>query len=188
MRLRIVPLDTSLHNRGDFSCGNNQVDAYLRSTAAQAAKFYRSATFVLQQVADEHQLIGFYTLAPHEYRDDEMDEVTARYLRVQNLGRVPVILLGQLGVATDFQGRGLGKFLLKDALNRSLAIAHEIGGVAIITDPYDDKARGFYAKFDFSVLHDQPFVRMILPMRTLAKARVQGSAETIITTSIRSSK
>jgi len=108
-------------------------------------------------------------------------------MRVQNLGRVPVILLGQLGIATEFKRKGLGKLLLKNALNRSLAVAHEIGGVAVITDPYDYDAQGFYTKFDFQVLHEEPFVRMLLPMRTLAKANIQGNAEAIITT-IRSRK
>jgi GNAT superfamily N-acetyltransferase len=180
MRLRIVPLDPDLHDRGAFSCGNPRVDDFLRSTAAQAARYFKSQTFVLQQTDLEHQILGFYTLAPHEYRHAEMDEATARALKVHNLGRVPMILLGQLGIATAFQKKGLGGFLLKDALRRSLAIAQEIGGVAIIADPYDDIARSFYAKHDFQVLHEQPFVRMLLPMRTLAKAHVRAQAQTLI--------
>jgi hypothetical protein len=83
-----------------------------------------------------------------------------------------MILLGQLGIATDFQQRGLGGFLLKNALERSLGVAQEIGGVAIITDPYDADAQSFYAKYAFEVLHEEPFMRMILPLRTLARAAV----------------
>lgn len=150
------------------------MDRYLRSTAAQAARFYRSATFILERVDDPNAIVGFYTLAPHEYRDDEMDKTAARSLRVQNLRRIPVILLGQLGIATHFKGKGLGKFLLRNALGRSFAVANEIGGVAIITDPSDEEARGFYAKFDFQILHEEPFLRMLLPMRTLAKAKLRA--------------
>lgn len=186
MRLRIVPLDPTLHDRGAFSCGNSQVDNYLRSTAAQAAKFYRAATFVLQRVDDDQSIIGFYTLLPHEYRHEEIDPDTARALRVQGLGKFPMILLGQLGVATDYQNKKLGKYLLRNALSRSLAVAQQIGGVAVITDPYDAKARSFYAKFGFEVLHEDPFVRMLLPMRTLAKAQIQGDAQKIISSRQRS--
>jgi GNAT superfamily N-acetyltransferase len=170
MRLRIVPLDPILHDRGAFTCGNARVDTFLKTTAAQAARYLKSATFVLLRTDAEQNIVGFYTLAQHGYRDGELNDVTARVLKVQGLGQIPMILLGQLGVATNFQHRGLGGFLLKDALTRSVSIAQEVGAVAILTDPYDDSARDFYAKYGFEILHEQPFRRMMLPMRTLARA------------------
>jgi GNAT superfamily N-acetyltransferase len=175
VRLRIVPLDPNLHDRGAFSCGNAQVDTYLKSTAAHAAKYFKSGTFVVLRTDSEQQILGFYTLAQHGYRDGELNEITARVLKVYGLDNIPMILLGQLGVSTDFQRRGLGRFLLRDALVRSLSIAQEIGAVAVITDPYDAPAREFYAKFDFQVLHEEPFLRMMLPTRTLAKAMLQDT-------------
>jgi GNAT superfamily N-acetyltransferase len=175
MGLRIVPLDPTLHDRGAFSCGNHRVDAYLRTTAAQAAKYFKAATFVLLQTDEERKIIGFYTLVPHEYRDDgQMDSALARALKVQNLQRIPVILLGQLGIATDYQRRRLGAMLFKDALSRALRVAQKVGGVAVITDPYDDQARHFYEKYGFQLLHTEPFVRTLLPMRTLARSVVEA--------------
>jgi len=170
VKLRVVPLDPKLHDRGDFSCGDERVDAYLKSTAAQAAKNFKSSTFVLDCADDAGRILGFYTLAQHSYRDAELAENTARLLKVQGLKEIPMILLGQLGIASDFQGKGLGKFLLKDALVRSLSVAQEIGGVAIVTDPFDRETRNFYARFSFETLHEEPFVRMMLPMRTPARA------------------
>lgn len=157
MRLRVVRLDPDLHDRAGFSCGNSHVDSFLKSTAAQAAQSLKSATFVLVRSDTQQTILGFYTLAQHGYRDGE-------------LRQIPTILLGQLGIAADFQNRGLGRVLLKDALVRSLGVAQEIGAVAIVTDPYDERAQAFYEKYDFKVIHEQPFLRMMLPMRTLARA------------------
>ncbi len=170
VRLQIVPLDPKLHDRGSFSCGNDRVDAYLKSTAAAAAKYFKSSTFVLVRTDDAVPILGFYTLAQHSYRDEELDDRTARALKVHALKEIPMILLAQLGIATHFQGKGLGKLLLKDVLIRSLSVAAEISGVAIVTDPYNRDAQSFYAKFGFKTLHEEPFVRMILPMRTIALA------------------
>ena len=170
MRLRVVRLDPDLHDRETFCCGSAAVDSFLRSTAAQAAKYHKSQTFVLVAAGDERRILGFYTLAQHGYRDGELRDATARALKVKGLAHIPMILLGQLGVAGDLQGRALGKLLLKDALTRCVGVAQEIGAVAVITDPYDDATHDFYARFDFQILHEQPFRRMLLPMRTLAKA------------------
>ncbi len=137
---------------------------------------------MLLRTDSKQQILGFYSLAQHGYRDSELSDVTARVLKVQGLKSIPMILLGQLGIATDFQSRGLGRLLLRDALARSLSVAQEIGGVAIITDPYDAKVRHFYARFGFQVLHEHPFLRMLLPMRTLAKSvaqiRARGASST----------
>ncbi len=168
--LRVTKLDPAVHDRGAFSCGNAAVNAYLRTTAAQAARFYRAASFVLERADDSHEVLGFYTLAQHEYRDDEMDATTARALKVTGLTRIPMILLGQLGVSVAWKGQGFGRFLLRDALMRALGAAAEIGAVAVLADPVDHAARSFYAKFDFHTFNETPYVRLLLPMRTIAKA------------------
>jgi GNAT superfamily N-acetyltransferase len=141
------------------------LDRFLRETAAQAASAFRSQTCVLVNTSDRAAVLGFYTLAYHEYRDGEMDAVTARALKVGNLKRMPTILLGQLAVARDWHGRGLGPMLLDHALRKSLMIGCTIGGVAVITDPIDDDAARFYGKYGFVVFPGE--TRMLLPMKTL---------------------
>jgi len=170
VKLKIVSLDPSIHDRGAFSCGHEGVDRYLHTTAAQAARYFKSATFVLLAPESPTNILGFYTLSQHGYRDQELDPVTARALKVAHFEQIPMILLGQLGIVKDYQGRGLGKMLLWDAMYRSFVVAGEIGGVALITDPIDDRARDFFACFGFAMLHEQPFRRMLLPMGTLRKA------------------
>lgn len=178
MKLRIVPLDPSLHDRGAFSCGHDGVDRYLKSTAAQAAQYFKAATFVLLGLDAPERILGFFTLVPHSYRDGELDETTARALKVHKLQQIPMIMLGQLGIVNDLKGKGLGKMLLWEALTRAYAVATEAGGVAVITDPIDGNAASFYARFGFQTLHTEPFHRMILPMKTV-KSALQQAAEKV---------
>ena len=174
LRIQILPLDPSLHDRKSFHCGNETVDRYLRTTAAQATRYYRAATFVLAIVDNPSEVLGYYTLAPHEYRDGELDLATARALRVHGLQRIPVLLLGQLGIERAYQGRGLGKLLLWSALERAFSTAANSGAVAVITDPADDRAAAFYARYGFATLHEAPFHRMLLPTKTIAAALSRG--------------
>lgn len=177
MRIKILPLDTSVHDRGAFSCGHLSVDEYLRKAAAQAQKYFKAATFVLCSPEAPSDIMGFYTLAQHAYVDDQLDPLTARALKVNGLHHIPMILLAQLGVSSTFQGQGLGKLLIGDSLERSLNVALDIGGAALITDPVDANAARFYAKFSFTTLQETPFHRMILPMRTIRAAL--GSAGSV---------
>ena len=59
-----------------------------------------------------------------------------------------------MAIDTKFQGKGIGKILLIDALKRSYEISKEIGSFGIVVDPIDEKARSFYTKYDFIELPD----------------------------------
>lgn len=172
MRVAIEPLDSAKHNRAAFSCGQPGVDTYFRQVAAQASKALHAQTYVLVEVNDPGPLKkvpGFYTLTPHEYRDDEMDPVTARALKLKNLRRIPAILLGQLGVSITHQGNGLGRMLLDHAFRKTLFASYCAGGALLVTDPIDHKARTFYERYDFRQLPNGG-ERLYIPVKTLARA------------------
>lgn len=174
MRVRIEPLDPAKHDRASFTCGNPEIDRFLLSTAAQAARHFKSATFVLVGADEPATLLGFYTLSPFSYRDAEIDSAIARSLHVRNLHHIPMILLGQLGVAMATKGKGLGTMLLRDAALRALSVAAETGGGALVTDPIDDAAATFYRRFGFAALSDDS-LRLFIAMKTLA-ASLKGRA------------
>jgi len=62
---------------------------------------------------------------------------------------VPVVLLGRLAVDRAEQGKGLGGFLLIDALRRAEHLAERIGVRAVEVDAIDATARRFYARRGF---------------------------------------
>src|SRR3546814_8200033 len=63
--------------------------------------------------------------------------------------KVPLLLIGRLAVASDFQGLGLGADLLADALRRCAAASEIAGARAVIVHAIDDDAVGFYARHGF---------------------------------------
>ena len=81
--------------------------------------------------------------------------------------QLPVTLLGRLAVDESMKGRGIGQFLLMDALRRSLESAAHIAAMAMIVDAKDDAAASFYGHFSFAPLQQQPR-RLFLPMKTIA--------------------
>ncbi|HEY7299586.1 MAG TPA: GNAT family N-acetyltransferase, partial [Xanthobacteraceae bacterium] len=89
----------------------------------------------------------------------------------RKLGRyeVPVFRLGRLAVDRSMQGQGLGGDLLLAAGERALAVAAEVGGVALAIDAKDENAARWYARFGALTLLDDP-LKLILPLAVIAEA------------------
>jgi GNAT superfamily N-acetyltransferase len=166
--IRIEPL--GLHDRAAFSCGNDVIDRFLRETAGQRQERKIAKTFVaVDPDGDPQRILGYYTVVPHEFRGAELPDRLRKGTRVGNLYALPGVLLAQLGVSREAQGRGIAKMLIHHALMRAVTLAYEWGCVAIVTDPVDERARDLYANFDFTSLDDGTN-RMVLATRTLIAA------------------
>ncbi|MDF0692881.1 GNAT family N-acetyltransferase [Aquirufa sp. BABACH-43C] len=74
-------------------------------------------------------------------------------------------LLGRLVVDKKFQGKGLGKILLIDALKRSFKASLQMSSFAVAVDPIDSEARVFYEQYGFITLPDSG--KMFITMKTL---------------------
>ena len=81
---------------------------------------------------------------------------------------IPVILLGQLAVDTDCQGRRLGSDLLVDAARRSLAASDLTGARAIVVQAIDERAKSFYARFGFRPFSEREPLMPLLRTSELA--------------------
>lgn len=174
-----MPLDAT-HDRAAFSCGEESVDAFLHNSALRKGERFLGSTHVA--VPDDPrratEILGYYTLVTHEYRDEELPSKTAHNLSVKGLKRVPMVLLAQLGVRKDLTGQGLGKALMRDALEKCLMLAQQSSAVAVITDPIDAAAMTYYrAKFEFKdigIMAVTGHPRLFLAIKTIEAAYVDG--------------
>src|SRR5712672_1602098 len=102
-----------------------------------------AAPFVL--VLEDGTIAGYYTLSSTSVQISELPEQTVRKLPRYPL--VPATLLGRLAIDRRHQGKGYGRFLLADALFRS--VRSEIASFAVIVDAKDENARRFYERESF---------------------------------------
>ena len=54
------------------------------------------------------------------------------------LGGIPAVYLSMIAVAHRYQGQGIGRILLADALNRAADAADQIGLKAVVLDVIED--------------------------------------------------
>ncbi|MCC4242979.1 GNAT family N-acetyltransferase [Stappia indica] len=134
---------TRRHAVDPFDCGEPALDRFLARFAFPNQQANASQTYV--GLADD-TVIGFYTLVVGEVAHAEAPERL-----VKGLARhpVPIMLLARLAVARDWQGKGIGAGLLRDAVLRTLQAADIAGIRALAVHAKDDAARAFYRRFDF---------------------------------------
>jgi GNAT superfamily N-acetyltransferase len=161
---RIERLDHG-HVREGFDCGKPSLNDFLHALASQYEKRNLGRTYVALQEGVQ-RVLGYYTLASGAIATVGMPAKQAKKLPRH---AVPVVLLARLAVDRSFHGRGVGGFLLRDALTRSLDLSEKLGIHAVVVDALDDEAKAFYERFGFLPLRDDE-MRLFLPLSTIQSA------------------
>lgn len=154
------------HDRKSFDCGIPALNEYLDRYARQNHESGGAKTFLAVSPAAPMRVLGYYSISPGSI---EFARVPERLTK--KLGRydVPVFRLGRLAVDRSIQGQGLGDDLLLAAGARALAVAAEVGGVALAIDAKDERAAKWYERFGALALLDDP-PKLILPLAVIAEA------------------
>lgn len=132
------------HNFSLFDCGISSLNRYLKQYALQNIRNGSSRTYVATY---NNNVCGFYSLA---YGSVEHDKAPPQVIKGLGKYSIPIMLLARLAVDLNYQEKGLGKGLLKDALLRTLQAADIAGLRAILVHAKDNKAKCFYQKFGFT--------------------------------------
>jgi GNAT superfamily N-acetyltransferase len=163
LEYRVEPLGAS-HDRPTFDSGVLELDHYFHHQAGQDTRRKSAAIFVTLDGQDA--LVGYYTLSAYGLQLSEFPEAIVR--KLPRYPVLPTTLLGRLAVSRTHRGKGLGRFLLVDALYRSWRNTSEVGSVGVLVDALDEKAHAFYLHHQFAPLRDSPN-RLFLSMATIEK-------------------
>jgi GNAT superfamily N-acetyltransferase len=144
------------HVLEDFDCGKEPLNRFLIRNALQNQQANASQTYLL---VTANRVIGFHTLVVGEVIYAAAPERLKKGLARRP---VPIMLLARLAVSRDYQGRGLGQALLKDALLRTLRAADIAGIRAFAVHAKGKEARDFYEHFDFIASPSDPMHLFLL--------------------------
>ena len=155
MKLHAPQPLTADHQLNTFNCGETSLDEWLKRRALLNQSNGASRTFV---VVDESQLVmGYYALAAGAVHHQD----ATRSIRQNMPGPIPVMVLARLAVDIRTQGMQLGAGLLRDAVDRSLAVAKNTGVRALLVHALHDRAKQFYLYFGFQASPVHPLTLML---------------------------
>jgi ribosomal protein S18 acetylase RimI-like enzyme len=158
---RIELLEQS-HDREAFDCGNEALNQFLRQTARQHIQKGISRTFVLINTEQPKTILGFFTLSVCEVRAEKISPKLAK----KYPSSVPGVRLARLAVVSAWQRQGLGEILLVEAMQRTLAIAENVGIIGLFVDAKNEAVKGYYERYGFVSLEDTP-LQLFLPLSTI---------------------
>ncbi|WP_431324066.1 GNAT family N-acetyltransferase [Rhizobium sp. YTU87027] len=130
------------HELAVFSSGVPELDDWLRRRARTNQAGGASRTFV---ACEKNRVVAYYALASGAVKQPE---APGRFRRNMP-DPIPVAVLGRLAIDQSYQGRGVGRALVRDAGLRLLNAAEILGIRGVLAHAISDDARAFYEAVGF---------------------------------------
>jgi N-acetylglutamate synthase-like GNAT family acetyltransferase len=143
LRISAPGLLNSGHLLGDFQCTAPELTHWLVHRAFKNQIEGASRCFVVCDSAQ--RVVAYYALAAGSVAREQAPGKVRRNMPEP----IPVAVLARLAVHNDWTGRGLGRGLLRDAIQRTVRAARELGIRALLCHAIDERAKAFYVHHGF---------------------------------------
>jgi predicted N-acetyltransferase YhbS len=144
----------STHEIEYFDSGVEQLDNWLKHRAVGNEIESASRTYVVCVGA---VVVGYYCLANGAVANN----IATGKVKRNMPNPIPVMVIGRLAVSRHWQGKGIGRGLLRDAVLRTLKAAEIAGIRAILVHAINDEAKQFYERYQFTASAQSPLTLMV---------------------------
>ncbi|TFC19466.1 GNAT family N-acetyltransferase [Cryobacterium glucosi] len=149
-----------------FSCGQADLDGWLHKFAVPNQLSGMARVFVSM---NSQTVAGYYALSTGGV---EHEDAPGRIKKGIPRHPIPVVILTRLATDLRFQGFGLGRMLVRDALIRIDRASEEVGVRSLLIHAKDLAARDFYMKIAEFEPSPTDELHLHLLMKDLRKALV----------------
>lgn len=137
----------------NFCCAINlDLQDFLHNKAITFERNLRSRTYLYIDNEKKNTIIGYFTIAINYLETDKLKGEIIKILdgHASDTKSIPCYLIGQLAVSDECQSKGIGNFLLTDALKIIDESQTKLGGRFVLIDSVNnDKVINFYRENSF---------------------------------------
>jgi GNAT superfamily N-acetyltransferase len=138
------------HELGDFQCGEERLDSWLRDHAQASQRADIARTYV---VFEGESVVAYVSLMTGSIRPESAPK---RYSRGMPCHSLPTIVVARLAVDRRHQGNRIGSRLLAEALRRAVRTSDVVAARLVVVDAIDDRAAAFYRRWGFIDVAESP--------------------------------
>ena len=131
------------HKLAEFNSGEVVLDQWVQKYGRLAISAKSAQVFV---VCNEDRVVGYSALATSAILYRELPSTQRSGLARHP---VPTLLLARLAVDEQYQGQGIARVLVRDAVEKALAIQPIAGLVALVAHAKNESAQAFYLSLGF---------------------------------------
>ncbi len=142
------------HRLENFNSGDSQLDEWLKRRALKNEVEGASRTYVL---CVGEVVVAYYCLANGAIAQT----IATGRVRRNMPDPIPVMVIGRLAVDCQWQGQGIGRALVRDAILRTLQAADIAGIRAILVHAISEDAKRFYEQCGFTASPIAPMTLMV---------------------------
>jgi GNAT superfamily N-acetyltransferase len=141
-----VPINRK-HIFENFESGEPLLDEWLRKRAISNLELGASRTYVVCPKGSQ-VVIGFFSLNMWQMLASETMGSMRRNMPTQ----IPAIVLGRLAIDKNWQGKGLGRALIFEAMRRAIRASEDVAARLVIVHAISPAAENFYKHHGFTRL------------------------------------
>ena len=141
-----------------FSCGNDDLDDFFRNDATRYAHFLMGKTYCFRQNSNPNKIVCAFTVSNDSIRIYDLPRSRRDYMKSlthheKPLRRYPGVLIGRLGVSSEFAGKGIGSETIDFIKGWFLSTNNKTGCRFVIVDAVNEQqVVSFYQKNGFQPL------------------------------------
>ena len=135
------------HDLSSFHSAEPVLNDWLRQRAMRNMKSAATKTYVICP-PESALVVGYYAICMGQILATDVTGSMRRNMP----GQIPAVLLGRLAIDQEWQGKGLGGLLLRDAVRRVRVAAEEVPARLIIVHAISPAADAFYQHYGFTRL------------------------------------
>ena len=141
-----------------FSCGNADLDDFFQNDATRYAYYLMGKTYCFRLNSDPSKIVCALTVSNDSIRIYDLPRSRRDYMKSlthheKPLRRYPGVLIGRLGVSSEFAGKGVGSEALDFVKGWFYSSSNKTGCRFVIVDAVNDlQVLSFYEKNGFRPL------------------------------------
>lgn len=163
---------TAAHVLDGFTCGDDDMDAWLHGSAVHATTVGSAA--VTACTHPDEGVVAFFALVNHEVRTATDEPVAVN--DAGGLTTIPATLLARMGLRHDLRAGNLGTELLFEALQMAVEASTRVASRLIVLDAKNDRLAAWYAARSFKPMQGDG-LRLYMKMSTARRAVEARRAE-----------